>query len=78
LIRSVRPGQHGRLRLSLVRERLNMAAKLKAHTARSASAGLLCCLPLVVGIGFYILKPEYVRVVDGSRGHQVFHLRHHL
>jgi tight adherence protein B len=49
---------------SLVRERLNMAAKLKAHTAQQRfSAGLLCCLPLVVGIGFYILKPEYVRLL---------------
>ena len=49
---------------SLVRERLNMAAKLKAHTAQQRfSAGLLCALPLVVGIGFYILKPEYVRLL---------------
>jgi tight adherence protein B len=48
----------------LVRERLNMAAKLKAHTAQQRfSAGLLCALPLVVGIGFYILKPEYVRLL---------------
>ena len=36
----------------LVRERLNMAAKMKAHTAQQRfSAGLLCCLPIVVGIG---------------------------
>jgi tight adherence protein B len=49
---------------TLVRERLNMAAKLKAHTAQQRfSAALLCCLPLVVGIGFYILKPEYVRLL---------------
>jgi tight adherence protein B len=48
----------------LVRERLNMAAKMKAHTAQQRfSAGLLCCLPLVVGIGFWILKPEYVRLL---------------
>lgn len=48
----------------LVRERLNMAAKLKAHTAQQRfSAGLLCCLPLVVGIGFWILKPEYMRLL---------------
>jgi tight adherence protein B len=48
----------------LVRERLNMAEKLKAHTAQQRfSAALLCCLPLVVGIGFYILKPEYVRLL---------------
>jgi tight adherence protein B len=48
----------------LVRERLNMAAKLKAHTAQQRfSAGLLCALPLVVGIGFYLLKPDYVRLL---------------
>jgi tight adherence protein B len=49
---------------TLVRERLTMAAKLKAHTAQQRfSAALLCCLPLVVGIGFWILKPEYVRLL---------------
>jgi tight adherence protein B len=49
---------------TLVRERLNMAAKLKAHTAQQRfSAGLLCALPLVVGIGFWILKPDYVRLL---------------
>ncbi len=49
---------------TLVRERLNMAAKMKAHTAQQRfSAGLLCCLPLVVGIGFWILKPEYIRLL---------------
>ena len=46
---------------ALVRERLNMAAKLKAHTAQQRlSAGLLCVLPIVVGIGFWIIKPEYI------------------
>src|SRR5439155_23465602 len=49
---------------TLVRERLNMAAKLKAHTAQQRfSAGLLCALPLVVGMGFWILKPEYMRLL---------------
>ena len=49
---------------TLVRERLNMAAKLKAHTAQQRfSAGLLCVLPIVVGLGFYVLKPEYVRLL---------------
>lgn len=48
----------------LVRERLNMAEKLKAHTAQQRfSAALLCCLPVVVGIGFWILKPEYMRLL---------------
>jgi len=45
----------------LVRERLNMAAKLKAHTAQQRfSAGLLCVLPIVVGLAFWILKPDYM------------------
>jgi tight adherence protein B len=48
----------------LVRERLNMAAKMKAHTAQQRmSAGLLCAMPVVVGIGFWFLKPEYIRLL---------------
>ncbi|HTM50229.1 MAG TPA: type II secretion system F family protein [Bryobacteraceae bacterium] len=48
----------------LVRERLNMAAKMKAHTAQQRfSAGLLCGLPFVVGIGFWFLKPEYIHLL---------------
>jgi len=48
----------------LVRERLNMTAKLKAHTAQQRfSAGLLCALPVVVGLGFWVLKPDYVRLL---------------
>jgi tight adherence protein B len=49
---------------TLVRERLNMAARLKAHTAQQRfSAGLLCVMPLVVALGFWILKPEYIRLL---------------
>lgn len=49
---------------TLVRERLNMAGKMRAHTASQRfSAGLLCVLPFVVGLGFYILKPEYVQLL---------------
>ena len=49
---------------TLVRERLNMAGKMKAHTAQQRfSAGLLCGLPFVVGIGFWFLKPEYMRLL---------------
>ena len=49
---------------TLVRERLNMAGKMRAHTASQRfSAGLLCILPFVVGLGFYFLKPEYVRLL---------------
>ena len=46
---------------SLVRERLNMAARMKAHTAQQRlSAALLCALPAVVGLGFWIVKPDYI------------------
>jgi tight adherence protein B len=49
---------------TLIRERLNMAAKMKAHTAQQRfSAGLLCLLPVVVGLGFWVLKPEYIRLL---------------
>jgi tight adherence protein B len=49
---------------TLVRERLNMAARLKARTAQQRfSAALLCLLPLVVGLGFWVLKPDYVRLL---------------
>jgi tight adherence protein B len=48
----------------LVRERLNMASKMKAHTAQQRfSAGLLCGLPFVVGLGFWFLKPEYIHLL---------------
>ncbi len=48
----------------LVRERLNLAAKMQSATAQQRfSAGLLCALPLVVGIGFWILKPEYIQLL---------------
>lgn len=48
----------------LVRERLNLAAKMKASTAQQRfSAGLLCGMPIVVGIGFWFLKPEYIRLL---------------
>jgi tight adherence protein B len=47
---------------SLVRERLGMAAKLKAHTAQQRfSAGILCALPIVFGLGCLFLKPDYIR-----------------
>lgn len=48
----------------LVRERLNLAARLTAATAQQRlSAGLLCSLPIVVGIGFWFLKPEYIMLL---------------
>jgi tight adherence protein B len=48
----------------LVRERLNLGAKMKAATAQQRfSAGLLCSLPVVVGVGFWFLKPEYIQLL---------------
>ena len=58
---------------SLVRARLNLAAKLKAATAQQRfSAGLLCALPLVVGIGMWFLKPEFIRLLYTDDTGQVF------
>lgn len=49
---------------TLVRERLGMAAKLKAHTAQQRfSAGLLCALPMVFALGCWFLKPDYIRLL---------------
>jgi len=49
---------------ALVRERLNMAARVKAHTAQQRlSAGLLCALPFIVGLGFWFVKPEYINLL---------------
>src|SRR5205085_2549342 len=48
----------------LVRERLNLLAKMKAATAQQRlSAALLCSLPIVVGLGFWVLKPEFMRLL---------------
>ena len=48
----------------LVRERLNLVAKIKAATGQQRlSALLLCILPVVVGLGFWILKPEYIELL---------------
>jgi tight adherence protein B len=48
----------------LVRERLTLSAKMKAATAQQRfSAGLLCALPVVVGLGFWVLKPDYIRLL---------------
>src|SRR5260370_254157 len=49
---------------TVVRERLNLAAKMKAATAQQRfSPGLLCGMPLVVGLGFWFLKPEYIMLL---------------
>lgn len=48
----------------LMRERLALAAKMKAHTAQQRfSAGLLCALPLVAALGIWFVKPDYLRLL---------------
>lgn len=48
----------------LVRERLNMAAKMKAHTSQQRlSAALLCGLPIVLGTVFWVLRPEMMNLL---------------
>ncbi len=48
----------------VIRERLNMAAKLRAHTAQQRlSATVMILAPIVTGLMFYYLKPEYLQVL---------------
>jgi tight adherence protein B len=48
----------------LVRERLNMVAKMKAHTAQQRlSAALLCAMPVAFAIGLWFVKPEYLQLL---------------
>lgn len=48
----------------LIRERLNLSARMKAATAQQRlSAGLLCVIPIVLAIGFWIVKPEYIQLL---------------
>jgi tight adherence protein B len=46
---------------AVIRERLQLRSRLRAHTAQQRfSAGLLCGLPIVSGIAFYFLRYEYI------------------
>jgi len=57
----------------LVRERLNLAAKLKASTAQQRfSAGLLCSLPILFAFGLWIAKPDYLRLLYSDPTGQMF------
>jgi len=52
--------------------RLQLRARLRAHTAQQRfSAALLCSLPLVMGASFYFLRYEYISALwltpQGSR-----------
>ena len=49
---------------AVIRERLQLRARLRAHTAQQRlSASLLCGLPILTGIVFYIVRYEYVSVL---------------
>ncbi len=49
---------------AVIRERLQLRARLRAHTAQQRfSAGLLCGLPIVSGLAFYFLRYEYISVL---------------
>ncbi|HLH30253.1 MAG TPA: type II secretion system F family protein, partial [Terriglobia bacterium] len=46
---------------AVIRERLQLRARLRAHTAQQRfSATLLCGLPVVTGVVFYFLRYEYI------------------
>ena len=57
---------------AVIRERLQLRARLRAHTAQQRfSAALLCGLPVVTGVAFYFLRYEYISILwlteSGSR-----------
>ncbi|MBI2815762.1 MAG: type II secretion system F family protein [Acidobacteria bacterium] len=48
----------------VIRERLQLRARLRAHTAQQRfSAGLLCSLPLLTGIVFYVYRYDYISLL---------------
>ncbi len=58
---------------ALVRERLNLSAKMKSATAQQRfSAALLCCLPIVAALGMWIVKPEFIQVLYTDDTGQIF------
>ena len=49
---------------TLVRERLNLTSKMKAATASQRfSAGLICGMPIVMGVGMWFLKPDMISIL---------------
>ena len=57
---------------AVIRERLQLRARLRAHTAQQRfSAGLLCSLPVVTGLAFYFVRYDYISALwlteSGSR-----------
>lgn len=48
----------------LIRERLNLAEKLKAGTAsQRLSAGLVCAIPIFMFVVYWFMKPEYTKLL---------------
>lgn len=58
----------------LIRERLNLAEKLKAGTAQQRfAAAIFCSVPVFMGIVYAVLKPEYFRLLlDDEVGNMIF------
>ena len=57
---------------AVIRERLQLRGRLRAHTAQQRfSAGLICGLPVVTGVFFYFVRYEYISALwlteTGSR-----------
>jgi len=57
---------------AVIRERLQLRARLRAHTAQQRfSATLLCSLPIVTGVAFYFMRYDYISLLwlseTGSR-----------
>ncbi|MEZ5398344.1 MAG: type II secretion system F family protein [Bryobacteraceae bacterium] len=57
----------------LIRERLNMTAKMKAHTSQQRlSAAILCALPVVLGTVFWIMRPEMMSMLVNDDTGKIF------
>ena len=49
---------------AVIRERLQLRSRLRAHTAQQRfSAALLCGLPVISGVIFYFVRYEYISVL---------------
>ena len=49
---------------AVIRERLQLRARLRSHTAQQRfSAALLCSLPVVTGVAFYFIRYEYISIL---------------
>jgi tight adherence protein B len=48
----------------VIRERLQLRGRLRAHTAQQRfSAGMLCGLPVFVGLAFYFIRYDYISIL---------------